>query len=127
MEKVKIISVIDKGLKTRDGNPMITVELEDGRKCTAYTADAMQWTGEMELEIKEGAKIGDVQYYNAFEAKPKQKGSFTSQRDYTWEKRNASLQRSIETFGLSGMSSVDITSDNIVELAEIYFDYLNTK
>ena len=95
MEKVKIQSVSDSGRKTKDGNPLISVILEDGRKCTSFSSDALNWSGEMELDVKLGQKIGEIQYYNIFT--PQNKKSTFLQKDFTFEKRNASLQRAIET------------------------------
>ncbi len=123
MEKVKIKTAVDSGKKTKDGNPMISIELEDGRKCTAYTADAINWTGEMELEIRPGQKINDVQYYNLFISQPRMKNQFP-QRDYTFEKRNASLQRAIETAALTSKAT---NSKEILSVTEKYFQYLNAR
>ena len=119
---MKIKTVVDSGKKTKDGNPMISIELEDGRKCTAYTADAINWTGEMDLEIKPGKKINEVQYYNVFTSQLKSRP--LTQRDYTFEKRNASLQRAIETAALANNQP---TSNDILSVAEKYYQYLNAR
>ena len=125
MEKVKIQSVVDSGKKTKDGNPMISVVLEDGRKCTSFSSDALNWSGEMELDVRLGQKIGDIQYYNIFALQNK-KSTFP-QKDFTFEKRNASLQRAIETAVLMNKTTISITSIEILSVAEKYYQYLNTK
>lgn len=123
MEKVTIASTKDTGIKAKNGNPIINVSLEDGRKCTAFTPEALTWTGEMELEIRPGQKFNDVQYYTIL--KPQSKGrNPLMQKDYTFEKRNASLQRSIETASLSKKA---VNSSEILSVAEIYYQYLNKK
>lgn len=122
MEKVKIQSVADSGKKTKDGNPLISVILEDGRKCTSFSSDSLNWSGEMELDVRLGQKIGDIQYHNIF-APQNKKGTFT-QKDFTFEKRNASLQRAIETAVLMNKT---ITSIEVLSVAEKYYQYLNSK
>jgi len=122
MEKVKIQSVTDSGKKTKDGNPLISVILEDGRKCTSFTVDALNWSGEMELDVRLGQKIADTQYYNIFA--PQIKKNTFAQKDYTFEKRNASLQRAIETAVLMNKPT---TSVEILFVAEKYYQYLNSK
>jgi hypothetical protein len=123
MEKVKIKSVVDVGRLTKDGNPIISVELEDGRKCTAFVADALNWQGEMELEVKEGKLVGDVQYYNVFIPKQKTQKSFAP-KDYTFEKRSASLELAIKT---ADLASNPMRSAEILAVAETYFQYLNKR
>jgi hypothetical protein len=125
MEKVKIQSVVDSGKKTKDGNPLISVVLEDGRKCTSFSSYALNWSGEMELDVRLGQKIGDTQYYNIFA--PQNKKSTFSQKDFTFEKRNASLQRAIETAVLMNKTTISITSIEILSVAEKYYQYLNKK
>ena len=122
MEKVKIQSVSDSGRKTKDGNPLISVILEDGRKCTSFSSDALNWSGEMELDVKLGQKIGEIQYYNIFT--PQNKKSTFLQKDFTFEKRNASLQRAIETAVVMNKTR---TSSEILSVAEKYYQYLNSK
>jgi hypothetical protein len=122
MEKVKIQSVADSGKKTKDGNPLISVILEDGRKCTSFSSDSLNWSGEMELDVRLGQKVGDTQYHNIF-APQNKKGTFT-QKDFTFEKRNASLQRAIETAVLMNKTT---TSIEILSVAEKYYQYLNSK
>ena len=122
MEKVKIQSVSDSGRKTKDGNPLISVILEDGRKCTSFSSDALNWSGEMELDVKLGKKIGEIQYYNIFT--PQNKKSTFLQKDFTFEKRNASLQRAIETAVVMNKTR---TSSEILSVAEKYYQYLNSK
>lgn len=122
MEKVKIQSVLDSGKKTKDGNPLISVILEDGRKCTSFNSDALSWSGEMELDVRLGQKVGEIQYYNIFS--PQNKKSTFYPKDFTFEKRNASLQRAIETAVVMNKTT---TSIEILSVAEKYYQYLNSK
>jgi len=124
MPKVNVIKVTALDKKTPNGDPFVAIELEDGRKGTAYTVEALEWKGEMELEVKEGKKIGEIQYYNIFAPKTKPKGSFPT-KDYAFEKRNASLQRAIESAMI--FKETIKTSDQIITLARKYYEYLNEK
>ena len=122
MEKVIIKSVVDTGKKYKD-NSIIKVELEDGRKGSAFTADALKWAGEMELEVKEGREYeGQKQYI--FNAQKQQQSSKFPVKDYTFDKRNASLTAAINSIKLTEQK---VASENIIALAEKYFTYLNQK
>jgi len=123
MEKVKIKSVKDSGKKTKDGYPIFSVELNDGRKCSAFTEDAAKWTGEMELIVKPGQLYNGVQYYNLFTKENTVKKS-NSGKDYSFEKRNASLAHAINT---ASLAEKPVKANDILIVAEKYYEYLNKK
>lgn len=124
MEKVTIKKAVHSNKNTASNNPMISIELEDGRKGTAYTEDALNWIGKtIELDVKIGQKINDVQYYNF--TQPTTKKTNFHQKDFFFEKRNASLQRAIET--IDAKKSIEVTTTQILAIAEKYYEYLNKK
>jgi len=120
MEKVKIKSVIDSG-KVFNNQNIITVELEDGRKGSAFTSEALKWSGEMELEVKDGKEYNGHKQYIFY--LPKSNKQFPS-KDWTYDKRFKSLECSINSIKQTDQK---VTSENILSLAEKYYEYLNRK
>jgi hypothetical protein len=124
MEKVKVKSVIDSGIVTKSGSPIITVNLEDGRCGSAYSKDALQWSGEMELNVKQGAMSMDgKQFYNFFQPTETAKKSFT-QKDFKFEKRNASLSNAISWAGINIPNKINTAQ--LLDIAERFYQYLNS-
>jgi hypothetical protein len=122
MEKVKIKSAKDTGKKS-NGLPITKIELEDGRKGSSLAADAISWEGEMELNITDAQPYnGEPQFYFSLPKKGFPQRSFP-QKDYIFEKRNASLQRAIET---AALVKPEVTSKQILIIANKYFEYLNS-
>ena len=120
IEKVTIKTAIDSGKKYQDKS-IIQIELADGRKGSSFDSDAIKWTGEMELEVKPGKEYnGVMQYYFSI---PKPVGKFPM-KDYTFDKRKASLECAIET---AKAGIVKVSSEDILKVAEAYFTYLNKK
>lgn len=123
MEKVKIKSVINSGKKWQD-KAVYKVELEDNRSGSTFEADAMNWKGEMELDIKEGKEYQGKKQLIFNLPKVAGAGRFP-QKDYAFEKRRASLESAIETAKLKLGS--ELKSKEILEVAELYFNFLNKK
>lgn len=122
MEKVKIKSVVNSG-REWEGKKIFTVELEDGRKGDTFAQDALNWVGEMELEIKESEYNKQKQYKFALPKQANIKGGFPT-KDYTFEKRKTSLECAINSIKLTDKQ---VTSTNIIALANEYFNYLTQK
>jgi len=123
MEKVNVKSVINSGRKYQDKD-IFTVELADGRKPSCFDSACLTWTGEMELEVKEGKEYQGVKQYTiSTGAKPQAGGKFPP-RDYTYDKRNSSLNHAIAAIKLTDQK---VSTDNILSLAESFFNYLNKK
>lgn len=123
MEKVKIIKAIDTGRKTKDDKPVIEIEAADGRIGSAFDISFLQMVDkEIELEVKEGSDYKGVKQY--YFVKPGQGGKKGFSRDYTFEKRKSSLECSINSIKQTDKL---VTTDNILALADKYFEYLNKK
>jgi hypothetical protein len=123
MEKVNVKSVINSGRKWQDKD-IFTVELTDGRKCSCFDSTCLTWSGEMELEVKEGKEYQGVKQWSIQTGnKPQQAGKFPP-RDFTYDKRNSSLNHAIAAIKLTDQK---VSTDNILSLAESFFNYLNKK
>lgn len=120
MEKVKIKSAVDSGKTTKKGQPVIKIELEDGRVGAGFDEKFKDLAGkEVELDIKPASEYEGVkQHYFNF---PKEGGKFTP-KDYTFDKRRVALECSVQML-LAGK----IQSDKFVETRDNFFTYLNTK
>ena len=95
MEKVKIKSCVKS--ETAKGITYYKIEVEDGRIGMTYDDLTSEIGNEIELDVKEGKLYNNIlQYYFN---KPKGKGFF--KKDYTFEKRNSSLEKAIETAKIS--------------------------
>ena len=121
-EKVIIKSAIDTGRQTKDNKPVIEIELEDGRVGSAFIPEALNWSGEIELDIKDAGEYKGVKKYY-FNLPKESKGKFPS-KDWTFEKRKASLECAIKA---SELAAAKIESDNILKVAEKFYTYLNQK
>jgi hypothetical protein len=122
MEKVTIKSAIDTGRKTKDNKPVIEIELSDGRQGSAFSQEALNWSGEIDLEIKDAGEYKGVKkyYFNL----PDNKSKKFTQKDWTFEKRKCSLECAIKA---SELTAAKIESDMILKIAEKFYDYLNQK
>ena len=118
MEKVKIKSCVKS--ETAKGITYYKIEVEDGRAGMTYDDLTDEIGKEIELDVKEGKLYNNIlQYY--FD-KPKEKGFF--KKDYTFEKRNSSLEKAIETAKISNKT---LTSKEIIDVANSYYKYLTKK
>lgn len=125
-EKVKIKSCIDTGKKAKNGNPIINIELEDGRKGAAFDSLflGLDLKSENEIEIKEAPDYeGQKRYYFHIPGKKSASGSKFS-KDWTLEKRRISLECAINAIN---KTDKQFSSDNIIELSKKFFAYLNEK
>jgi hypothetical protein len=123
MEKVIIKSVVNSG-KTYKDKPIVLVELEDGRKGSAFNADALNWKGEMELDIKEGKEYqGVMQYYFNVPGSGENKTFKGTPKDWTYEKRKTSLECALKMHD----TPMDKNYETVLETAEKFYDYLNKK
>ena len=124
MEKVKIKTCIDTGRKTKDNNPVVEIELEDGRKGSAFDSIflGLPKNEDVEFEIKEGKEYqGEKRYYFLI---PNQRNKKFIQKDWTLEKRKISLECAINA---TKLVEKEITSANIIKLSETFYEYLNRK
>lgn len=119
MEKVKIKSSHINEKPAKNGNPIIVIELEDGRTVTAFSIDALNWKGEMELDIRKGEIINNKQQYYIPSGKTKKS---TSSNNKIIDIRIASLQYAVET---AKISEKILNSKDILKVAQEYFKYLS--
>ena len=118
MEKVKIKSCVKS--VNAEGKNCYKVETEDGRIGRTYDDLTDEVGKEIELDVKEGKLYNNTQQY--YFNKPKGKGFF--KKDYTLEKRKTSLEKAIET---AEISEKPLTSKEIIDVANSYYEYLNKK
>lgn len=122
-DKVKIKSCINTGKKYKD-NPIIEIELEDGRKGAAYDTLflGVPLNEEVEIEIKEAKEYqGEKRYYFSMPGQKQKKGY---SRDWSYEKRKTSLVCSIDAIKLIDQK---VETKNITALADKFYEYLNKK
>ncbi len=127
MEKVKIKTCIDTGKKTKDGNPVIEIELEDGRKGSAFDSLflGLPINQDVEIEIKPTKDYNNEKRFY-FLPPTQNAGSkkVFAQKDWTLEKRKISLECSISAIKSTGK---EVQTKNILALADEFFEYLNKK
>lgn len=122
IEKVKMKSCIDTGKKYND-KPIVEIELEDGRKGSAFDNSFMglDINSEYEFDIKPAKEYqGEKRFYFNIPNKDGQKKKFT--KDWNLEKRKLSLEFAI---GSIKLTDKQVTTANITALADEYFEYLN--
>lgn len=126
MEKVKIKKCIDTGRKTKtDNNPVIEIELEDGRKGSAFDSLflGLPLNEEIEIEIKEGKEYnGEKRYYFLMPGAKSQKKLYS--KDWNFEKRKISLECAINAIQLTDEK---VKTESILALSEKFYEYLNKK
>jgi len=122
MEKVKIKTCIDSGKKYQD-KPIIEIELEDGRKGSAFDSLflGLPKGQEIEIEIKPGKVYNNVQQYYFMIPGQKKEGKFS--KDWTLEKRKISLECSITWC----VSATGLKTSDVISCASVFFEYLNRK
>lgn len=122
MEKIIITKAIDTGRKTKDDKPVIEIETKDGRVGSAFDISFLDMVDkETELDVKAGSDYKGVKQFYFLKPVSNKKG-FT--KDYSFEKRKASLECSINSVIQVNKA---VTTENILSLAEKYFEYLNKK
>jgi hypothetical protein len=122
MEKCYIKTCIKK--ETQKG-VFYTVELIDGRKGISSDDLTTKLGMEVELDVKEGKPYdGVMQYYFNLPKSQAAGASKFPQKDWSYEKRRASLENAISAIKLTGK---EVTSVNIIALSNEFYNYLNTK
>lgn len=129
IEKVVVKTAIDSGRVYKD-KPIIEISLEDGRKGSAFTNDALSWHGEIELDIKDaGDYKGEKRFYFNLPKQPQQ-GKFPA-KDWTFEKRKCSLELAIQVkeHEIKSHENDGMKYDHklILQVAELFYGYLNQK
>jgi len=127
-EKVKFKTCIDTGKKYKD-NPVIEIELEDGRKGSAFDSLflGLPIGNEVEIDIKPAPDYkGEKKYYFNIPGKGTGEKKGFPAKDWTLEKRKISLECSISAIKLI-WNEQKFSSENIIALAETFFTYLNKK
>lgn len=123
-EKVKIKSCIDTGKKAKNGNPIINIELENGKKGAAFDSAflGLSLDSEVELEIKDAPDYeGEKRYYFMIPGQ-KKGGKFT--KDWTLEKKRISLECAVQAINKTDKT---FSSDSIIELSRKFYTYLEGK
>ena len=125
IEKVKIKKCIKTSRTTSKGDPVIEIELFDGRVGSAFDDlfTGLPTDQEIEMEVKSAPDYKDEKrYYFLMPKSGSNKKSFS--KDWTLEKRKLSLHYAVESVKLV---EDKVTTKNILSLAETYFNYLNKK
>lgn len=126
MEKIIPVKIIDTGRKTKEGKPVIEIETQDGRKGSAFDSLFLGLTinQEFECEVKEGKEYNGVkQLYFTLKSDKPAVGKFPA-KDWAYDKRKNSLEIAVQAIS---KTDKQITSENILALAEKFFEYLNKK
>ena len=125
MEKVKIKTCIDTGKKTKKDTPIIEIELEDGRKGSAFDSAflGLPKGEEIEMDIKPGNVYQGVQQYWLNMPGQQKTGSKFPMKDYIFEKRKSSLEMSVAWCS----TKKDIETKDLILCADAFYNYLNRK
>ena len=122
MEKVKIKTCIDSGKKWNE-KPIIEIELEDGRKGSAFDTLFLGLPIGQEIEVDMKRKDYNNEERYIFNI-PNQKSGGKFQKDWTLEKRKISLECAITAIKITDQQ---VKTENIIALAEKFYEYLNKK
>lgn len=121
MEKVIIKNCVKK--ETAKG-VFYTIELSDGRKGISSEDLTGKMGMETELEIKEGKEYnGEKQYYFNSPKVQGQGGGKFPQKDWSYEKRKTSLENAVNHC----LKKPELTTEQVLQVASKFFDYLNQK
>jgi hypothetical protein len=123
MEKVKIKTCIDSGKKYQE-KPIIEIVLEDGRKGSCFDTAflGLPIGQEIEIDIKPAKDYNNEKRFYFNMPGQQKNGSKFPQKDWTFEKRKASLENSIEW-----CKGKDLKTKDVLECATVFFNYLNEK
>jgi len=121
MEKCIIKTCVKK--ETQKGT-YYTIELSDDRKGLSSDDLTGKIGQETELEVKQGKEYqGVMQYYfNLPKADKPANGKFPA-KDWTYEKRRYALENAVNFC----RDRKELTSANTIDLANKFFEFLNTK
>jgi hypothetical protein len=125
MEKVKIKKCINTNRITSKGDPVIEIELDDGRIGSAFDTLflGLPLNQELEIEVKSAPDYKEEKRYYFLMPK-KEGGKKFPAKDWQFEKRKLSLQ-----FAIDSVLKIEdkVTTGNILSLSDTYFEYLNKK
>lgn len=121
MEKVIIKTCVKK--ETSKG-VFYTIELSDGRKGSTSDDLTTKLGMEVELDVKDAPEYnGQKQYYfNLPKAQGQGGGKFPA-KDWSYEKRRASLENAVNHCS----KRPELTTDQVLQVASKFFEYLNQK
>lgn len=125
-ENIIITKCVDTGKNTKKGDPVIEIELQDGRKGSAFDTLflGLPLNKEVSVEVKEAPDYdGKKRYWFMIPNSNTGKKGFIA-KDYTFDKRKASLDSAIE---LGKIHPDKASTDTILQIAEKLFEYLNKK
>jgi hypothetical protein len=124
MEKVKIKTCIDTGKKTKKDTPIIEILLEDGRKGSGFDSAFMgiKPSDEIEIEIKQAPDYNNEKRFYFMIPGKQNPGSKFPQKDWTFEKKKASLELAV-----NWCNGKEINTSDMLKCAHVFFDYLNKK
>ena len=102
-----------------------TIELTDGRSGSSFSDLTDKMGQEVDLDIKEGKEYeGKMQYYFNVPKQGGQQGGKFPPKDWQFAKRQVALECSVE---LTKSSKLDVSSKEVLVVAERFFEFLNTK
>lgn len=120
MEKVTIKTCVRKD--TQKGT-FFTIELSDGRKGISSNDLTSSIGNEIEVDVKEGKEYqGEMQYYFNL---PKQDGQASKfpKKDWNFEKKKSALENAVN---FSVINKIPATSEQVIQVADYFFKYLNS-
>jgi hypothetical protein len=125
VEKVKITKCIDTGRKTKDNRPVFDIELSDGRKGGAFDSSfiGLKMNEEIEIEIAQAKDYNNEKRYYFSVPGKKKEGSKFPQKDWTFEKRRAGLELSVQWC----ISKQTLKTEDVLNCASAFLNYLNPK
>ena len=124
MEKVKIIKCIKKDATTKDGKPIYEIELADGRKGAAFDSSfaGLPLNQDIDIDVVNAKDYNNEKRY-IFNVPGQKSGGKYPQKDWTFEKRRASLDLSIQWC----KSKEGLRTEDVINCASVFLNYLNPK
>ena len=121
------MAIVTKCTKSPNGKNFF-IELSDGKKGLGYDDLTDKMGIESELDIKEAKEYnGVMQYYITLPKSQKAGNKQFPAKDYSFEKRKASLEFAFRYCELPIKAAKEITQEGIEKIAEFWFEYLNKK
>jgi hypothetical protein len=104
------------------------IELSDGKTGTGFNDLTDKMGMEVELDVKENKPYKDkMQYYINLPKDQKTGGKQFPAKDYSFEKRKASLEFAFRYCELPLKAAKEINQEGVEKIAEFWFEYLNKK
>jgi hypothetical protein len=120
MEKVIIKTCVKK--ETAKG-VFYTIELSDGRKGISSEDLTSKIGMETELEVKDGKPYENVMQYYFNSPKTQNQGGKFPAKDWSYEKRRSSLENAVNHCS----KKPELTTDQVLQVASKFYEYLNQK